>query len=48
MGIAAIAVATRGQHLSWKAAVGAVGLGSVAGMFGYMGWRYGVKGGKVE
>jgi hypothetical protein len=32
----------------WKAKFGAVGLGSVAGMMGYMAWRHGVKGGKFE
>ncbi|KAH6689620.1 hypothetical protein F5X68DRAFT_73955 [Plectosphaerella plurivora] len=30
----------------WKVVLGAVGLGSVAGTVGYMGWRYGVHGGK--
>ncbi|KAH7361962.1 hypothetical protein B0T11DRAFT_79140 [Plectosphaerella cucumerina] len=30
----------------WRAMLGAVGLGSVAGTVGYMGWRYGVHGGK--
>lgn len=40
--------AARGTGLGWRGAVGSVGLGSVAGMFGYMGWRYGVKGGKFE
>lgn len=29
-------------------AVGTVGLGSVVGMAGYMGWRYGVRGGRFE
>lgn len=30
----------------WKGAVGGAGLGSFAGMVGYMAWRYGVNGGK--
>lgn len=37
-------VRTRG----WRGKVGCVGLGSVAGMGGYMAWRYGIKGGKFE
>lgn len=31
-----------------KGAVGKVGAGSVVGMLCYMGWRYGIKGGKWE
>ncbi|KAH6655307.1 hypothetical protein BKA67DRAFT_534236 [Truncatella angustata] len=34
------------RKTGWVGAVGAVGLGSTAGMLGYMGWRYGVHGGK--
>lgn len=30
----------------WRGALGGAGLGSVAGMAGYMAWRYGVNGGK--
>ncbi|KAM3545563.1 hypothetical protein ARSEF1564_001557 [Beauveria bassiana] len=32
--------------LGWRGLVGAAGLGSVGGMMGYLGWRYGVNGGK--
>lgn len=35
-----------GVVAGWRAWLGAVGLGSVAGTVGYMGWRYGVHGGK--
>jgi hypothetical protein len=34
--------------LGWRGAVGSVGLSSVVGMMGYMGWRYGVNGGQFE
>jgi len=48
-GMAAGAVAAaRGGALGWRGAVGKVGAGSVVGMLGYMGYRYGVKGGKRE
>jgi hypothetical protein len=30
----------------WRPVVGAIGAGSVVGMVGYMGWRYGIRGGK--
>ncbi|UNI18785.1 hypothetical protein JDV02_005035 [Purpureocillium takamizusanense] len=48
MGLAAgTAVATgRVRALGWRALVGAMGLGSVGGMVGYMAWRYGFNGGK--
>ena len=32
----------------WRMLVGGAGLGSLVGVVGYMGWRYGVKGGKWE
>lgn len=48
MAASALAVGIKGQGLGWRGAVGGVGLGSVAGMAGYMGWRYGVKGGKFD
>jgi Protein of unknown function (DUF1757) len=48
MAAAAAAVAWKGKGLGWRGAVGGVGVGSVAGMFGYMGYRYGLKGGKFE
>ncbi|KAK0123784.1 hypothetical protein ONS95_008785 [Cadophora gregata] len=35
-----------GLGLGWRGVVGGVGMGSVLGMLGYMGWRYGVQGGK--
>lgn len=44
----ALAMAMRGQGLGWRGAVGGMGMGSVVGMLGCMGWRYGVKGGKFE
>lgn len=34
--------------LGWRGVVGAAGLGSVGGMLGYLGWRYGVNGGKTS
>jgi hypothetical protein len=48
MAAAAAAVAWKGKGLGWRSAVGGVGIGSVAGMFGYMGYRYGLKCGKFE
>jgi hypothetical protein len=48
MAIGAVASAVRGKGLGWRGGVGSIGLGSVGGMLGYMGWRYGVKGGKFE
>jgi hypothetical protein len=43
------AVATKSvRRAGWVGVLGAVGLGSTAGMFGYMGWRYGVRGGKFD
>ncbi|KAI5461403.1 hypothetical protein BGZ63DRAFT_385784 [Mariannaea sp. PMI_226] len=36
----------KSMGLGWRGAVGGLGLGSVVGMFGYLGWRYGVNGGK--
>jgi len=44
----AAAVGLKGKGLGWKGAFGGIGAGSVIGMLGYMGWRYGVKGGKFE
>jgi hypothetical protein len=48
MAAAAAAVAWKGKGLGWRGAVGGVGMGSVLGMLGYMGWRYGAKGGKFK
>lgn len=47
LGFAAVAGNTR-RMLGWRGAVGGAGLGGVAGMMGYLGWRYGVKGGKFD
>ncbi|KAI0408064.1 hypothetical protein F4802DRAFT_594509 [Xylaria palmicola] len=43
-GLAATALFRR--PVGWVTVVGSVGTGSVAGMLGYMGWRYGIHGGK--
>jgi len=48
MAAGGLAAATRKHVLGWKGVVGGVGAGSVIGMVGYMGWRYGVQGGKRE
>jgi hypothetical protein len=48
MAAAAAAVVWKGKSLGWRGVVGGIGAGSVLGMLGYMGWRYGVKGGKFE
>ena len=48
MAAGGLAAATRKHVLGWKGMVGGVGAGSVIGMVGYMGWRYGVQGGKRE
>lgn len=40
--------AARGGASGWRGAVGKLGVGSVIGMLGYMGYRYIVKGGKWE
>jgi len=48
MGLAAgTALATgKVRAMGWRALVGAMGLGSVGGMVGYMAWRYGLNGGR--
>ncbi|KAJ6438405.1 hypothetical protein O9K51_08997 [Purpureocillium lavendulum] len=48
MGLAAGTAVATGQVrvLGWRALVGAMGLGSVGGMVGYMAWRYGLNGGR--
>ncbi|KAH6666806.1 hypothetical protein B0J14DRAFT_490548 [Halenospora varia] len=38
----------KGALPAWRRMVGGAGLGSVVGMVGYMGWRYGVNGGRRE
>ena len=48
MAAAAAAVVSKGKGLGWRGAVGGIGAGSVVGLLSYMGWRYGVKGGKFE
>jgi hypothetical protein len=48
MVLGGLGVKAGGKTLGWRGAVGSVGLGSVAGVMGYMGWRYGIKGGKFE
>jgi len=48
MAAAAAVVAWKGRGLDWRNAAGGVGMGSVLGMLGYMGWRYGVKAGRFE
>jgi len=40
--------AMRGVGPVWRGAVGGAGLGTVAGVVIYMGWRYGVNGGKFK
>lgn len=37
-----------GMQRGWRSRVGGVGVGSVLGMLGYMGYRHGLKGGKFE
>jgi hypothetical protein len=48
LGFAAVLTNASGKALGWRGAVGGAGLGSLVGMIGYLGWRYGVKGGKFE
>jgi len=40
--------AAKWNGLGWRGVAAGVGMGSVLGMMGYMGWRHGVKGGKFE
>jgi len=46
VGLAATALLKR--PVGWATTVGSIGTGSVAGTLGYMGWRYGIHGGKFE
>lgn len=51
MGAASAVVLARGRRagpssLGWRGVVGALGIGSVTGMVGYLGWRYGINEGK--
>ena len=48
VGLAGVLAGGGGRTLGWRGVVGGAGLGGVLGMLGYMGWRYGVKGGKFE
>jgi len=48
MALGLAAVAARGRGLELKSVVGVVGSGSILGMLGYLGWRYGVRGGKFD
>ena len=46
-GAAAVMLRNRGLGgLGWRTVMGSAGMGSVVGIGGYMGWRYGVNGGK--
>ncbi|KAI8659620.1 hypothetical protein LRP88_06189 [Fusarium phalaenopsidis] len=45
-GVGAVLGTQAAKGLGWRGAVGGLGLGTVGGMLGYMGWRYGVNGGK--
>lgn len=36
------------RGVGWRMAIGGAGLGGTLGVVGYMGWRYGVKGGKWQ
>ncbi|KAJ4255507.1 hypothetical protein NW762_009502 [Fusarium torreyae] len=47
-GVGAFIGANAAKGLSWRGAVGGMGLGTVGGMLGYMAWRYGVNGGKFS
>jgi len=38
----------RGRGLGVRGVVGSVGMGGTVGVVGYLGWRYGVRGGRWE
>ncbi|KAE9365106.1 hypothetical protein N431DRAFT_430631 [Stipitochalara longipes BDJ] len=44
----AIAYGIKGNGLGWRGLTGSIGLGGVSGVVGYIGWRYGVNGGKFK
>ncbi|MCJ1256292.1 hypothetical protein MMC24_004113 [Lignoscripta atroalba] len=47
LGAVAVTMSTRrGELRRWRRVVGGAGIGSMAGVMGYMAWRYGVRGGK--
>lgn len=48
LGAVATLISRRAKGLGLTGAVGRVGMGSVLGTLGYLGWRYGVNGGKRE
>ena len=43
-----LASAAAAREVGWRGLMGRVGVGSMLGALGYVGWRYGVKGGKRE
>ena len=47
-GTGIVAARTGIRQAGWKMLVGGGGVGGLLGVVGYMGWRYGVKGGKWE
>ena len=49
VGLMAVVVGRgEGQVLGWRRVVGGAGVGGWVGVMGYMGWRYGVRGGKFD
>lgn len=36
-----------GDLLGWRSVMGGAGLGNIAGVFGYFGWRYGIHAGRL-
>lgn len=48
LGAGVVSLRTEAGKLGWRTALGGVGLGSMAGVGGYMVWRHGIKGGKWE
>lgn len=48
VGAGAVAWRQGFRQAGWRILVGGAGLGGLAGVVGYMGWRYGVKSGKWE
>ncbi len=48
MTLGGVVAASKSSVLGWRGVAGGVGAGSVLGMVGYMGWRYGLKHGERE
>ena len=53
MGVVGVGVRGRGSGGEglggwWRRVLGGAGMGSVAGVVGYMAWRYGIKGGRRD